>query len=284
MVAMSDALWSLAACLWIVAAVVSGIVAGNYALLGARLWLKSRSVVGPLSAEARRTLRNLLDISRQGNRLCEARVMLLYAGLSVLAVALAASQWLGLVIAAAPLVLIWWMDVRTMTAPAVLLLGTSTHSNIKRQRDVKRQLSPLRVVSLLDVDVPWDHALADEMTLDCFRTTNEDDWLPVVTRLMDIAPVIAIDTGIVTAGLLREGRHILGSTELVRKCLFLTPPDGSAPLLDRLLPSARLERRELRVARYEEAPGVIAAMIAKLIPREAMAVVTKNDLGSFRND
>lgn len=57
---------------------------------------------------------------------------------------------------------------------------------------------------------------------------------------------------------------ILGTEELARKCLFPTPPDGSAPILDRILPAAGWERRELRVARYEEAPRVIATMIAEL--------------------
>ena len=53
---------------------------------------------------------------------------------------------------------------------------------------------------------------------------------------MDITPIIAIDTAAETVGVLREGKYIL-STGLVRKCLFLTPPDGAAPILDRLLPT-----------------------------------------------
>lgn len=254
--------------LWIGATVVPAVVAVNYAFLGAHMWLRSLRVLGLLPGEARQTLRSLLDVSRQGSNLKWTRLVLLYTGLGALVVALAAGERLGLVIAAGPFVLIWWMRIRTTTAPVALLLGTSTHTSIRRQRDVKRRLSPLRVVSLLDVDVPWDPGLAQEMALDCFRTTNEDDWWPVITRLLDIAPVIAIDTAAETAGVLREGRYILG-TELARKCLFLTRPDGSAPILDRLLPAAGLERRDLRLARYEDAPRVMATMVAALARRRA---------------
>ncbi|HYG81322.1 MAG TPA: hypothetical protein VD861_13085, partial [Pyrinomonadaceae bacterium] len=192
-----------------------------------------------------------------------ARVVLLYAGLAALAVAFTAGEWLGLVIAAAPLVLNWWLRIRTTTPPAVLLLGASTHSSIRRQQEVKARVSPLRVVSLLEVDIPWDRGLGPEMALDCFRTSNEDDWWAVITRLLEMAPVIVIDAAAETAGVLREAKHIL-TTGIERKCLFMTPPDGSAPVLDGLLPAAGPVRQKLRLARYEEAPRVIAAMVAEL--------------------
>jgi hypothetical protein len=191
------------------------------------------------------------------------RLTLFYGGLGAFVIAIAAREWLGLLVAAAPFVMIAWMEIRTVTAPVALILGTSNHSSIKRQRTVKHRLSPLRVVSLLDVDVPWDPSLAQEMALDCFRTTNEDDWWLVITRLMDIAPILAIDAAAETAGVLREGRYILG-TDLARKCLFLTPPDGSTPILDRLLPMPGVQRQELRIVHYEKAPRVIAAMTVQL--------------------
>lgn len=162
-----------------------------------------------------------------------------------------------------PFILIAWMDVRTTTAPVVLVLGTSTHSSIRRQRAIKRRLSPLRVVSLLDVDVPWDTSLANETTLDWFRTTNEDDWWLVVTGLMEIAPILVIDAAAETAGVLRECRHILGA-DLWRKCLFLTPPDGSAPVLDRLLPIPGVERQQLQLVPYEDGAHACATMLAQL--------------------
>lgn len=253
---------------WIGAAGVFGSVGAFYAVAGSLIWLRARSVLGPASSESRRTLRSLRAVSRQGRSLVWTRLILLYTGLGALLVAVLSGEWLGLVVAAGPFVLVWWMRVRTTTVPAALLLGTSTSTSIRRQREVKRHLSPLRVVSLLDTDVPWDPGFASEMALDCFRTTNEDDWWPVVTGLMDIAPVIAIDAAAETAGVLREAEHIL-NTEVGRRCLFLTPPDGSAPILDGLLPDAGLERHDLRFARYEEAPGVIAAMVADHARRRA---------------
>ncbi len=249
--------------LWIGSAAATSVIAAYYGVLAAYMWLRSRSVLDPTPREAHETLRKLLDVSRQGNRLMLTRLALFYGGLGALVVAIAAREWLGLVVAAAPFVLIAWMDVRTTTAPVALILGTSTHSSIKRQRAIKLRLSPLRVVSLLDVDVPWDTSLASEMALDCFRTTNEDDWWLVITRLMEIAPILAIDAAAETAGVLREGRYILG-TDLTRKCLFLVPPDGSAPVLERLLPMPGVRRQDLRIVHYDEAPGAIAAMGVQL--------------------
>ncbi len=191
---------------------------------------------------------------------------LFYAGVGSLIVATVAREWLGLVVAAAPFVLISWIHVRTTTPPMALILGTSTHSSITRQRAVKRRVSPLRVVSLLEVDMPWDSSLGNEMALDCFRTRNEDDWWLVITQLMEFAPILAIDAAAETAGVLREGRHILDA-DFTRKCLFLTPLDGSAPILDRLLPMPGVRRQDLRIAHYEDAPRAIALMAAELSRR-----------------
>ena len=249
--------------LWTATAAVTSVVACWYGVLATHMWLRSRAVLGPLHSEAHETLRRLLEVSRQGDRLKLIRVTLFYAGIGALVVAIAAKEWLGVAVAVAPFALIAWMDIRTITAPVVLILGTSTYSSIRRQRAVKHRLSPLRVVSLLDVDLPWDTSLTNEMTLDCFRTTNEDDWWLVITRLMEITPILLIDTGAETAGVLREGRHIFES-DLWRKCLFLTPPDGSAPILDRLLPMSGVQRQELRIVRYDQAAHACATKIAQL--------------------
>lgn len=250
--------------LWIGLAAASSMVAACYGLLAVHIWLRSRAVLGfMMPPDVRMTLRKLLDVSRQGDGLRLMRLTLFYGGLGALVIAITAREWLGLVVAATPFLVIAWMDVRTTTAPVAVLLGTSTHSSVRRQRAIKHRLSPLRVVSLLDVDVPWDTGLSSEMALDCFRTTNEDDWWLVITRLMDIAPILAIDAAAETEGVLREGRHILG-TDLWQKCLFLTPPDGSAPVLDRLLPMSGVQRRELRIVRYEEAAHTLALMVAQL--------------------
>jgi len=263
---------TLSQAVWAMSAAATSVFACWYGVGATQMWLRTRAMLGPLSSEVHKTLRQLLDVSRQGEGLKLTRITLLYIGIAALVVAIAAREWLGLVVSTAPFVLIAWMDIRTTTAPVALILGTSTQSSIRRQRAIKRRLSPLRVVSLLNVDVPWDKPLAIEMSLDCFRTTNEDDWWLVVTRLMEIAPVLAIDAVAETSGVLREGRHILG-TNLWQKCLFLTSPDGSAPVLDRLLPMSGVQRRNLRIVRYEEAAHVIAAMVAQLGRRRADSIL-----------
>jgi hypothetical protein len=131
-------------------------------------------------------------------------------------------------------------------------------------------------VSLLDVDVTWDTSLSSEMALDCFRTTNDDDWWLVITRLMDITPILAVDATAETSGVLREGRHILGA-DLAWKCLFLTPADGSAPILDRLLPIPGVQRQNLRMVHNEEAPRAIAAIVLQLRQRRASSASARSE-------
>jgi hypothetical protein len=130
-------------------------------------------VLGPTLPETRKILRKLLAISQQGNRQKFIRLTLFYAGLGILVVAVAARVWLGLIVAGTPFILIWWMDIRTATPPIALILGKSTLSYIRFQRSIKDKLSPLRVISLLDVEVIfWDTNLTNEMLFDCYRTTN----------------------------------------------------------------------------------------------------------------
>jgi hypothetical protein len=253
---------------WIALAAVTSLLASWYGVGAIHLWLRSRVLLGPISTEVKKTLRQLLNVSRQGERLKLTRVILLYIGIGAFVVAIAAREWLGLVASVAPFVLIAWMSVRSTTAPVTLILGTSTYSSIRRQHAIMRRLSPFRVVSLLDVDVPWDKPLANKMALDCFRTTNEDDWWLVITKLMEITPILTIDAAAETAGVIRECRHIL-STNLWRKCVFLTPPDGSAPILDHLLPMPGVQPRNLQMVCYEEAADVIAAKVAQFGQRRA---------------
>ncbi len=249
---------------WIGLVVATSMVAAYHGLIAGYIWLRSRAVLGPTSPESRDTLHRLLDISRQGPKLRLIRLVLLYSGIiGSLILAIVAKEWFGLIFAAAPFLIIVWMDVRTKTVPVVLVLGTSNISSVKRQRAIKLRLSPLRVVSLLDVDVPWDTNLSNEMHLDCFRTTNEADWWLTITRLMEIAPILAIDAAAETEGVLKEGQHILG-TDLWQKCLFLTPPDGTAPVLDRLLSMEEMKRRGLRIVPYDQATKEITLMVDQL--------------------
>ncbi len=254
---------SLSQGLWLGSAATTSVIAAYYGVLATRRWVRSRLVLGPTLPDTRETLRRLLAVSRQGNRLTLTRLTLFYGGLSVLVAAAVAREWPGVIVAVAPFVLIWWIDVRTTTPPVALILGTSTHSSIRRQRAIKYRLSPLRVVSLLDVEVPWDSSLACELGLDSFRTINDEDWWLVIAKLMEVTPILVIDTAAETTGVLREARYILG-VDLWRKCLFLTPPDETAPILDRILPMPGVQRQDLRIVRYEQADQTIATLVAQL--------------------
>jgi hypothetical protein len=235
--------------MWLAAAAVPFAVALVYGALALNMWLRSRLMLGPVPAETRGVMRQLLSVSRQAESLEWSRLVALYAGIGMLLAAVVSRNALYLLPAAAALILLWWIRIRTTTPPFVLLLGTSTPTSVRRHRDVKRALSPLRVVSLLDSDIPWERELAREVALDCYRTTLDDDWWAVVTQLIGIAPMVALDAAVTTDGVRREWAYIVQSG-WTGKCLGLTPPDGAAPLFG--------DAAGVRCVRYEDAARGIA--------------------------
>lgn len=232
-----------------------------YGSLAGHLLIKTRRVIGPTSARAREAVRDLVRVARGYPNLVWTRIVLQYSGAGALFLSLLARDWVWLAVAVMPFTLLWWMRVRTTVPPIALLLGSSTITAIKRHREMKRRINPLRVVSLFEADVPWNSDLTHELALDCFRTRADDDWWIVVTRLMDISPIIAIDAAADTEAVMRETRYAL-RTGLAQKCLFMTPADGFAPLLDRLLPGTEYERRDLHITTYDHAADAILGMVA----------------------
>lgn len=88
--------------LWTATAVTTSVVACWYGVLAAHIWLRSRMVLGPLPTDAHETLRRLLEVSRQGDRLKLTRIVLFYAGVGALLITIAAREWLGIVVTVAP--------------------------------------------------------------------------------------------------------------------------------------------------------------------------------------
>jgi hypothetical protein len=119
--------------------------------------------------------------------------------------------------------------------PAVLLLGTSRPETVNLRERLERGLHPYRIIVLLDSSVinsathtPFQRNL---LAWDNFRTTLKHDWLSVVLPLMDIAPMIVVDTRVASPCVIEEIRHTL-NTQLITKTIFLTGINGQAPALD----------------------------------------------------
>ncbi len=248
--------------IWAVAAIGTAPVTMFYTLNALRMWVQSRFYLRSTGREGREKMLRLRQVSAEGDRLAFTRLMLLYIGAAVLVVALLARMFLGVIVAVMPFALVWWLQVRTTTPPVALLLGSSNVIGVQRQREAKRRLSPLRVVSMLNVHIPWDKALTLDVQLDCFRTSNDEDWLIAVHDLMKLTPFLCLDARAPTPPVLLEARRILDG-DLWKRCLFITAGDGSLPVVEAILPKGEIIKRNLRVAYGEDAAAVLESMVVE---------------------
>lgn len=173
-----------------------------------------------------------------------AREMQVYAsrvlgGGLILAVITILSRRVSLpLLAAAAFYSIQWLLFRVTAAslpPALIMLGSSAPAVGKALHDFRRALSPLRVVSLLDVD-PADPA-HDPDRLDNFRTSDDGDWKAVFEVLRSAARVVLLDARVDTPALRYEAHAIVASSR--GQSIVVVEQDGRAALIEHLDPAAR---------------------------------------------
>jgi hypothetical protein len=131
--------------------------------------------------------------------------------------------------------LFFWLHIvlYQSTPPSVLLLGTSNGECVRLRHKLERGLYPYRVVVLFDPHAasPSDFSLFARNLLewDNLRTTS-GNWRSVVHPLMDMVPIIVMDTRFPTPGVIEEAKRV--TTEgLSGKTVLLVGDDGSAPAL-----------------------------------------------------
>lgn len=117
--------------------------------------------------------------------------------------------------------------IRRARPPAVLLL---TNSGVSADRLLGRLLQAI-----------WPHLVASSLrhqtasplfrqlsSFLSYRTANEDDWRHVVTSLMRVAPIVAIDTRTDTANIRFEIDHARDHVD-PRRLLFVVEPGSGSP-------------------------------------------------------
>jgi len=139
----------------------------------------------------------------------------------------------------------------------VLFLSTSDAWSIEVHRQAKRLVSPVRVVTLLDLGNSPSSDTADELLLDCLRTGNDDDWWKVITILIDLAPLVVINADSESPGVVREALHLI-SRDITYKTVFLTKGD---PRLLRRTPQPAASASGCFVASAATLQGIIMAML-----------------------
>lgn len=201
-----------------------------YGCLGLHQWRESGRILKKVSSSERHAMSVLCRISESNRVVYGSQPLTLSLGIIGLLAALLLKEprCLGLVVMVVGLR--WWLWVRTTTPPFVLFLSTSDPWSIEVHRQTKRLVSPLRVITLLDLGNSPSSDTANELLLDCLRTGNDDDWWKVITILIELTPLVVINADTESPGVVREALHLI-SEDITFKTVFLTK--GNACLLRR---------------------------------------------------
>lgn len=119
--------------------------------------------------------------------------------------------------------------LRLTPPPAMLFLAGSGERGNELFSRLHLSASPLRVVSLLDPHRMG--VLGQLIRLDLMRTTTENTWKSMVHRLMDIAPVIVIDT-VERTGPCRYEAFLVSAPERAGRTVFISDEEGRCPSLE----------------------------------------------------
>jgi len=117
--------------------------------------------------------------------------------------------------------------------PTILLLGCSSQQLNNTHMDLKISMNGLRVVSLVDATKAESASVFSFLLGDSLRTTD-NKWQEVVHQLMEIVPIIVIDTRIASPAIIYEASYVM-RTGLIYKTVFLSESNGESPVLDSLI-------------------------------------------------
>jgi hypothetical protein len=214
-------------------------IASFYITVAVSMWLETRMFLGATTRQVRSDWAALV-LATQMKALVRGGRVLLGCCIGVGTIGLAATRhpmWLSVLIVGGGLR--YWLWVRITTPPAVLFLSSSTQRSLAIQRFIKRCISPMRVVALLDLDTPASDELRSELGLDCLRTPTVTDWREVVMFVLNgPVPIVVVDASVGTAGVHEEIQQLVGTNQLYRT-IFLAD-DGRVDSV----PGLHLSREE----------------------------------------
>jgi hypothetical protein len=196
-----------------------------YGCIGLYQWRESTRILKGISSQDRKAMSVLCRISEANRVVYGSQPLTFTLGVIGLLAALLLKEprWLGAAVMAVGLR--WWLWVRTTTPPFVLFLSTSDPRSIEVHRQTKHLVSPLRVVTLLDLGNSPSSKVANELLMDCLRTGNDDDWWRVITILIELTPLVVVNADAESPGVIRETMHLI-SKGFTFKTVFLTIGDA----------------------------------------------------------
>lgn len=123
-----------------------------------------------------------------------------------------------------------YVIINFFVPPALLFLSTSRENKMILQAKLNRT-SVRPIASLLNKNDPVVQKISSFDSTNIFRTIDGNRWTESVEALMQICPVLVMDTRDITDPVLLEA-NILFSNGLDHKTLFVVREDGAHPVLD----------------------------------------------------
>jgi len=189
----------------------------------ARSWWRTHELLGGIDSA---TIRQMLYLCRFTGQIRILGLSLVMVSALVCVRILGAPIPSGVIAAMASVALVPFL--RLTLPPAVLFLAGSSERATTLFFRLHLAASPLRVVALLD-----PHRMGSfghMLRLDLMRTSTENTWKSMIHRLIDIAPVFAIDT-IHRTGPVRYEAFLMLAPERSGRTVFISDDHGNCPSL-----------------------------------------------------
>lgn len=245
---------------WLAATALAASYSLFYAAVAASLFWGNRGLLGPAHAPARELMKVLLGVAEVRYLVRFGRVLLTQMG-ALAAVAAVVTRHIGfLSFAALSAAVLSWLWLRVTVPPSVVVLGASGELSVSVHWKLKRIISPLRVLSLLDLGHAGGQGRRSELTLDCLRTSNEEDWLAAVAKLLKVTRHVVVDGRVSSPWLVREVTDFLASG-FAQPCVIIGAPGRGCPLLESLPPDVA---RRWEAVSEREALEAVARNLGRL--------------------
>lgn len=254
-----------------------------YGILALNIYIESRYLIGTMPSKIRNTMTLLSTISRTGQFFIFSKYLLFWLDIIGILIFFVFNNWRLLFILQLGIMLHVWLWIRTSTIPMVILLSSSHPKCLTRHWAYKRLVSPLRVVTLLDFNQITATKIETELRLDCLRASNDNDWWHDIGILLNLSPIIIIDTSIISEGTLREAEYIFLQS-LTFKTLFLMGVENEHPLLDKISVGRLLDIKTLCLMNEDSAMKLVSMMIEQSIfPTGKLSVTSLLSMNNKNN-
>lgn len=228
---------------WLVLCYLVWGLSALYVCMTIHIWLMTLRTLG---LSALRHCPRMLRLSFRASLIRELSVAIL---LPLIVIPLLRAYGIGgEYIAALPLNALLLMALSGFTLclvpPTVVVFSSSTDRQLRWALALKKFTGGRRVISLLDTGYmvvkpsardAWSiMSRRSASMLDVLRTSEKDNWQVGVKALIEIAPIVIVDTRVCTPALLFEASSVL-TPEYSYKSIFLSEDDDACPVLEKLL-------------------------------------------------